>query len=81
MFALALAMSADAFSFSLGLGMTGVNRRQILLVTLTVLVFHILMPLGGYAAGGFFGGFLGRWAGVLGAVILMLLGFRMIWEG
>ncbi len=78
--ALAFGLSADAFSFSLGLGMTGVTRRQVVLISLTVLVFHIVMPLAGYFAGGVIGTFLGRYAGITGAVILLLLGFRMIWE-
>ncbi len=80
-FALALALSADAFSFSLGLGMTGVNKRQVYLISLTILVFHIIMPLAGYFAGGFVGSFLGRWAGYAGAAVLMVLGLRMVWEG
>lgn len=79
--ALAVAMSADAFSFSLGLGMLGVTRRQVILLSLTVLVFHILMPLTGYYAGGFIGSFLGRWAAGLGALVLILLGLRMVWNG
>ena len=78
--ALAFALSADAFSFSLGLGMAGVNRRQILLLSLTVLVFHIVMPLGGYFIGDLFGEYLGKAAKVLGAVVLIFLGGRMIWE-
>ncbi len=79
--ALALALSADAFSFSIGLGMTGVTKRQIMFLSLTVLVFHIVMPLGGYFVGGIFGSFLGRWANILGALVLVFLGLRMIWEG
>ncbi|HWI55144.1 MAG TPA: manganese efflux pump MntP family protein [Desulfobacteria bacterium] len=78
--ALALALSADAFSFSLGLGMTGVTKRQIILLSLTVLVFHIVMPLGGYFIGGIFGSFLGRSANILGALVLIFLGLRMIWD-
>ncbi|WP_418791137.1 manganese efflux pump MntP family protein [Phosphitispora sp. TUW77] len=80
-FALALALSADAFSFSLGLGMAGVNKRQVYLISLTVLIFHIVMPLAGYFAGGFVGSFLGRWAGYVGAAVLIALGLRMVWEG
>lgn len=78
--ALAFALSADAFSFSLGLGMAGVNKRQIILLSLTVLVFHIIMPLGGYFVGDLFGEFLGRAANMLGASVLVFLGVRMIWE-
>lgn len=79
--ALAFALSADAFSFSLGLGMAGVNFRQIIKISLTVLAFHIIMPLIGYYVGGFFGSHFGRTASILGAVILVLLGLRMMWEG
>lgn len=79
-FALALALSADAFSFSLGLGMMGVNRRQIFLISITVLIFHVIMPLAGYAVGEIFGAFLGKSASVLGALLLTFLGIRMIWE-
>lgn len=80
-FALALALSADAFSFSLGLGMTGVNRRQVIQISLTVLVFHIIMPLAGYFVGEVLGAFFGKWAGIVGAAVLILLGLRMVWEG
>lgn len=79
--ALAVALSADAFSFSLGLGMSGVTLRQIIKISLTVLAFHIIMPLTGYYVGGFFGSYFGRTASILGAVILVLLGLRMMWEG
>jgi len=78
--ALSFALSADAFSFSLGLGMTGVSRRQIIIISLTVLAFHIIMPLTGYFAGGFFKSFTGTWAGITGAAVLVLLGLRMVWE-
>lgn len=79
--AMAFALSADAFSFSIGLGMSGVTRRQILYLSLTVLVFHIIMPLIGYYVGGFFGSFLGRYAGMAGALVLIFLGGRMVWAG
>lgn len=79
--ALAFALSADAFSFSLGLGMTGVTRKQVFRISLTVLVFHVIMPLAGYVVGGVTGTFLGKWASIVGALILVLLGLRMIWEG
>lgn len=79
--ALAFALSADAFSFSLGLGMAGVNRRQIILISMTVLIFHIIMPLIGSFVGGVFGTVLGQQATLIGALVLIFLGFRMIWAG
>lgn len=79
--AMAFALSADAFSFSIGLGMSGITRQQIFLLSLTVLIFHIFMPLLGYYVGGFFGALLGKYAGIVGALILIFLGLRMAWEG
>ncbi|RKO65620.1 manganese efflux pump MntP [Desulfofundulus salinus] len=77
---LAVALGTDAFSLCLGIGMTGVRRLQILLITLTVLLFHIAMPLLGFQAGELVGGFLGRAATIAGAVLLLYLGLRMIRE-
>ncbi|MCL2337319.1 MAG: manganese efflux pump MntP family protein [Firmicutes bacterium] len=77
-FALAVALGADAFSVCLGLGMAGVTRRQILLISVTVLVFHILMPLIGWYAGGLAGTVAGRAASVAGALLLLYLGGKMV---
>lgn len=82
--ALAVALGTDAFSMCLGLGMAGVTRRQILIVSLTVLVFHIVMPLLGWYAGEFVGTLAGRAAGIAGALLLVYLGVKMIrsvWKG
>ncbi len=77
---LAVALGADAFSLCLGVGMAGVNRRQALIITITVLVFHIFMPLAGWYMGELAGALLGRAASLIGAALLIYLGSRMIWE-
>ncbi|SFQ98184.1 manganese efflux pump MntP family protein [Desulfoscipio geothermicus] len=82
--ALAVALGTDAFSMCLGLGMAGVTRRQIVIVSLTVLVFHIFMPLLGWYAGEFVGTLAGRAASIAGALLLVYLGVKMIrsvWKG
>jgi putative Mn2+ efflux pump MntP len=51
-----------------------------LLISITVLVFHILMPLAGWYTGELAGNLLGRAASVIGSALLVYLGFKMIWE-
>ncbi len=71
-------MGTDAFSMCLGIGMAGVRRGQALLISATVLVFHIFMPLAGWYAGHLAGSLAGRAAGVAGALILVFLGAKMV---
>ncbi|ABO51667.1 protein of unknown function DUF204 [Desulforamulus reducens MI-1] len=80
LFALAVALGTDAFSLCIGIGIAGVNRRQIALISLTVLIFHILMPLLGWYAGGFLGSKMGQAASIAGALLLLYLGGKMIWD-
>lgn len=77
---LAVALGTDAFSLCLGIGIAGVNRKQMLLISITVLVFHIFMPLAGWYTGELAGSLLGRAASVIGSALLVYLGFKMIWE-
>jgi putative Mn2+ efflux pump MntP len=76
--AIAVALGTDAFSMCVGLGMAGVTRRQVMVVTLAIMGFHIVMPLAGYYAGDIFGHLLGRAANIIGALVLVYLGVRMI---
>ncbi len=76
---LAVALGTDAFSLCVGIGLAGVTRRQMLVISVTVLVFHVFMPLAGWVVGEFAGSRLGRAASVIGAVLLVYLGARMIW--
>ena len=75
---LAVALGTDAFSLCVGIGMAGINRKQMFLIILTVLVFHVFMPLAGWYTGELAGNLLGRAASVIGSLLLIYLGFRMI---
>lgn len=77
--ALAVALGTDAFSLSVGIGLGGVRLRQLIVVSLTVLAFHIIMPLIGYFVGEWFGS-MGRIANIAGALVLIFLGLKMIKE-
>lgn len=77
--ALAVALGTDAFSLAIGIGLGGVRLRQLVIVSLTVLVFHIVMPLVGYFVGEWFGS-MGRIANLAGALVLIGLGLKMIKE-
>lgn len=77
--ALAVAVGTDAFSLSVGIGLAGVSRRYMLLLTVTVFLYHIIMPLIGWLLGEYTGRLIGRAAVVAGALLLAYLGGRMIW--
>lgn len=77
---LAVALGTDAFSMCLGIGMAGVKPRQIALISITIFVFHIIMPLTGWFFGSMAGGIAGRAAAIAGSLILIYLGARMLWD-
>lgn len=77
---LAVALGADAFSMCLGVGMTGVRRLQVFLISFTVLLFHIMMPLAGWYIGSRVGSLVGNAAAIAGALVLIYLGARMLWD-
>ena len=76
---LSIALGTDAFSMCLGIGMAGVRRFQIMVISFTVLVFHIFMPLAGWYIGELAGKTLGQAASIAGAVVLIFLGARMLY--
>lgn len=80
-FAVAVALGLDAFSVALGLGLSGVSRSYRTRFIGTVAALHIIMPLLGLYLGQAAGSFLGKWAAIVGALVLAYIGFQMIREG
>lgn len=78
--AVAVALGGDAFSLAVGLGMGGARTREILRVSSTVALFHVLMPLAGLFLGSLLGRAVGDVASVVGALVLLLIGLQMLRE-
>lgn len=78
--AVAIALGADAFSLSLAIGLVGIRKRMIVHLSLVIAVFHVFMPLCGMILGQALGTFLGRYANLIGALVLVGLGGRMIYK-
>ena len=76
----AVALGTDALSAALGIGMAGVGTRYLILLSGTVLGFHVLMPLIGVFLGSVLGNLVGGYAVWLGAGVLILLGLQMMRE-
>jgi len=78
--ALAIALGTDSFSVCLGIGTTGVRLSKILFISLVIGIFHVIMPLAGLFLGELLGKLAGNIAGTIGALILILLGGKILWE-
>jgi len=78
--AVAIALGADAFSLSLAIGLAGIRKGMVLRLSLVVAVFHVAMPLGGMMLGQALGSILGRYATGMGALVLIGLGGRMLYQ-
>jgi len=78
--AVAIALGADAFSLSLAIGLSGIRKRMMLRLSLVVATFHVIMPLGGMMLGQALGSLLGRFASLIGALVLIGLGGRMLYK-
>lgn len=80
-FAVAIALGADAFSVALGLGLAGVSNLFKKRFVAIVAILHVIMPLLGLELGIVAGTFLGKWASIIGAVVLAFIGIQMIRKG
>ncbi len=77
---ISIALGADAFSLALAIGLAGVSKRMIFRLSFLVAIFHIIMPLAGLLAGQTLGIFLGRLAKGIGALVLIWLGGKMLFN-
>ncbi|KUO51262.1 MAG: hypothetical protein APF76_17425 [Desulfitibacter sp. BRH_c19] len=78
---IAVALGTDAFSMAIGIGTYGIRNRQIIIISLVVLVFHVIMPLVGLSLGVLLGRAIGRLAAIVGSLVLAFIGILMIRGG
>ncbi|MDL5610353.1 manganese efflux pump MntP [Bacillus halotolerans] len=75
---MAFALGMDAFSVGLGMGMVKLRKKQIIYIGFIIGLFHVIMPLGGMAAGNMLSGLLGMVAVYIGGSLLFVLGVQMV---
>lgn len=78
---IAFALGMDAFSLGIGVGMVGIRLREIVKVSITIGLFHLVMPIFGFAVGAYLSDLIGDIAVTIGGGVLMLLGAHMLWNG
>lgn len=78
---IAFALSMDAFSLGIGVGMVGIRLREIVKVSITIGLFHIMMPVVGIAVGAYLSDLVGDIAVFIGGGVLILIGLHMLWNG
>jgi len=78
--AVATALGADAFSLALAIGLAGIRKSMMVRLSLVVAIFHVFMPLGGMLLGQALGTILGNFASLIGALVLIVLGGRMLYK-
>jgi len=80
-FIVAIALGLDAFSVALCLGLSGISRTFKLQFIGVVSILHVLLPLTGLYLGLAAGNLAGKWAAIIGALVLAFIGQQMIREG
>lgn len=78
---IAAALGMDAFSLGLSIGIRGLVFRQIYVISLTIGLFHFVMPLLGIGIGRVLSSVMGTVAVYAGGVLLCVLGINMVWSG
>lgn len=77
---MAFALSMDAFSLAIGMGMIGLRYKHILNIGVVVGLFHVIMPFFGIIIGRFLSQYFGMIAILIGGILLLFLGFQMIYS-
>lgn len=78
---ISFALSMDAFSLGIGVGMVGIRFREIIKVSITIGLFHVVMPVVGIAVGAYLSDLVGDIAVFIGGGVLMVIGVHMLWNG
>lgn len=77
---MSLALGMDAFSLAIGIGMVGIRRKKALELCAAIGAFHVGLTLIGLCAGILLENYLGKVAGVFGAILLIGLGLHMAYS-
>ncbi len=77
---LAIALGMDAFSLGIGLGLQKISWKNIFKISITIGIFHIIMPLVGLVSGKYLATYVGNIAEPIGGIILVILGSNMLWS-
>nr|WP_217586615.1 manganese efflux pump MntP family protein [Lentibacillus saliphilus] len=77
---MAVALGMDAFSVSLGIGMQRLRLKRVALISLTIGLFHILMPALGIVAGQMLSTKIDSIATLAGGLLLVAIGAQMFFS-
>lgn len=73
------ALGMDAFSLAIGMGMLGLRYKHIFKIGIMIGIFHVIMPFLGIIIGKFLTQYFGMVAVMIGGILLIGLGFQMIY--
>ena len=80
LFLIAIGLSMDAFSLSLGFGTLNMNSKQIIRASISVGIFHFLMPLIGLSIGSYLIEILKLNSNFIMGIILLFISLEMLIE-
>lgn len=79
-FIIGLSLSMDAFSLSLAYGTLGINKKEIITLSVVVGLYHFIMPLLGSKIGSFIFSFIKVSSNLIVFFILLFIGINLIKE-
>ncbi len=79
-FLLAFSLSMDAFSLALLYGTLNLNKKNIIILSLIVGIYHFIMPLLGYKIGSIILDFINIKPDIIVFIVLSYIGINMIYE-
>lgn len=79
-FFMAIGLSMDAFSLAIVYGTNGIKKRKIIVLSLTVGVFHFIMPnISGYISNIFLVNFT-KYSNIVAGIVFLIIGIEMIYS-
>ena len=73
-----ISLSMDAFSLSIIYGMIGLNKKQKILISIIVGIYHFIMPIIGFTIGNYIDSIAFINLDIIAAIILIYLGIDLI---